>query len=81
MAGMVETASVSEITLLPYGQQPKDSIPSTLDEVTHRNQALLFLDVIEVDNGGIKAWLEDVYVSSFSRLRIQHSYSRIPPSF
>lgn len=63
---MVETASVSEITLLPYGQQPKDSILATLDEVAHRNQGLLFRDVIEIDNGGVKACLEDVYVSSRS---------------
>ena len=61
---MIETSSVSEITLLPYGQQPKDSITATLDEVTHRNQGLLLRDAIEVDNEGIKACLEDVYVSS-----------------
>jgi hypothetical protein len=61
---MAETASVSEITLLPYGQQPRDSITATLNEVAHRNQGLLFRDVINVDNGGIKACLEDVYVSS-----------------
>ncbi len=63
---MVETASVSEITLLSYGQQPKDSILATFDEVAHRNQGLLFQDTIEIDNGGIKACLEDVYVSSCS---------------
>lgn len=80
-AGMVETASVSEITLLSYGQQPKDCILATFDEVTHRNQGLLFQDVIEIDNGGIKACLEDVYVSSCSGRRMQNAYSRIPPSF
>lgn len=63
-AGMAETSSVSDITLLPYGQQSKDSIAATLDEVAHRNQGLLFRDGIEVDNGGIKACLEDVGVSS-----------------
>ena len=67
---MAETSSVSEITLLPYGQQPKDSIAATLDEVAHRNQGLLFRDAIEVDNGGIKACLEDVVVSPCSRRRM-----------
>lgn len=67
---MAETSSVSEITLLPYGQQSKDSIAAAFDEVAHRNQGLLFRDGIEVDNGGIKACLEDVCVSSCSRRRI-----------
>jgi hypothetical protein len=68
---MAETASVSEITLLPYGQQPSGLLSlATLDEVAHRNQALLFRDVIEVDNGGVKACLEDVCVSSCSGRRM-----------
>jgi hypothetical protein len=75
---MAETASVSEITLLPYGQQPKDSFLATLDEVAHRNQALLFRDVIEIDNGGVKACLEDVYVSSCSGRRMYDVGSRTP---
>ena len=67
---MAETSSVSELTLLPYGQQPKDYLAATLDEVAQRNQGLLFHSVIEIDNGGIKASLEDVYVSSRSGQRI-----------
>jgi hypothetical protein len=65
-AGMVEMSSVSAITLLPYGQQSKESITATLDEVEHRNQGLLFRNLIEIDNGGIKSSLEDVYVSARS---------------